>query len=96
VPFPTFTFSIWLGGLITGVSLLFLLSSFAFSGRLGLRYLAYPLSILMILNAFGHVGASLYLGRLAPGVYSSPLLLLSAVVLLVITIGIDDESDAGA
>ncbi|HSR53213.1 MAG TPA: hypothetical protein VLV83_20505 [Acidobacteriota bacterium] len=85
VPFPTFTFPIWLGGLIAGVLLLYALTPFAFAGRLGLRYLAYPLSVLMILNALGHTAASVYLGTPAPGVYSSPLLLLAAVALLVTT-----------
>jgi hypothetical protein len=88
VPFPTFTFPVWLGGLIAGVLLLYALAPLAFAGRSGLRYLAYPLSVLMTLNGLGHIGASLYLGRLAPGVYSAPLLLLASVALLVTTIGV--------
>lgn len=94
MPFPTFTFPAWLGGLIAGVLLLYALAPLAFAGRRGLRYLAYPLSVLMILNGLGHIGASLYLGRLAPGVYSSPLLLLASAALLVTTVGVRGRSGA--
>jgi hypothetical protein len=34
-------------------------------------------------NALAHLEASVYWGRLAPGVYSSPLLLISAIGLVV-------------
>jgi hypothetical protein len=34
-------------------------------------------------NALGHIGASVYWGEPAPGVYSSPILLLAALALLV-------------
>jgi hypothetical protein len=37
----------------------------------------------MIGNAPGHVGVSLYWGRLAPGVYSSPILFAAALALLI-------------
>ncbi len=86
LPLPTFTFPIWLGGLIGAVLLLYLLSPLVFAGRIWLRYLSYALSILMILNGLGHMGASLYWGTFAPGVYSSPILVLAAVALLVSTI----------
>jgi len=41
------------------------------------------LGVLMSGNALGHLGASLYWGRFAPGVYSSPFLLIAAGALLV-------------
>jgi hypothetical protein len=41
------------------------------------------LSVVMIGNALGHVGASLYWGRLAPGVYSSPFVFITSLALLV-------------
>lgn len=86
IPLPTFTFRIWLGGLILAVLILFLLSPLVFAGRTPLRYLSYVLSVIMIFNGFGHIGASLYWGIPAPGVYSSPILLVAAVALLVTTI----------
>lgn len=93
VPFPTFTFPVWLGGLITGVILLYALSPLAFAGRRGLRFLAYPLSGIMVLNALGHIAASVYLGRPAPGVYSSPLLLIAALALFTTTSNIKSIGD---
>ena len=39
----------------------------------------------MIANALGHFGASIALRRLAPGVWSSPVLLVAAVALLITT-----------
>ena len=82
-PLPTFSFSIWLGGLIAGMVVLFLLSPLAAAGTAWLRKLAYFFASLMLLNGFGHLGASLVLGRLAPGVWSSPLLIACTVWLLV-------------
>lgn len=36
----------------------------------------------MVANAIDHIGASLYWGKLVPGVYSSPILLVAALALL--------------
>ena len=85
IPLPTFSFSTWLTGLFRGVILLFALSPLVFSGKTCLRPVAYFLGVLMTLNALGHIGGSIYLGALAPGVVSSPLLLISAVALVVTT-----------
>lgn len=96
IPLPTFTFPIWLGGLVIAVLILVLLSPLVFAGRTPLRYLSYVLSVIMILNSFGHIGASLYWGTLAPGVYSSPILLVAAVALWVSTLRAHRESSGGA
>ena len=95
LPLPVFTFRVWLGGLIAGVMALLVMSPLAFAGHRWLRYIAYPLSVLMIFNSFGHIGASIYWGMPAPGVYSSPVLLLAATALLVTTIKSADRSDDG-
>jgi hypothetical protein len=47
-----------------------------------MRLLSYPFAVLMLLNGLGHIAGSFYLGRLAPGVYSAPLLLASSIYLL--------------
>jgi hypothetical protein len=86
VPFPTFTFSTWLGGLIALVVLLFALTPLVLRGYRWLRGPSYFLGGLMIANAIGHMLASLWLRDFAPGVYSSPVLLLAAVALLVTTV----------
>ena len=83
VPFPTFTFRVWLGGLIAGVVLLFALTPLVLRGYSWLRGLSYFLGVLMIANAIGHISISIWIRDFAPGVYSSPVLLLTAVALLV-------------
>jgi len=75
LPLPIFTFGGWLGSLIAGILLLLAISPLFFQGRKGLRPLAYFFSILMVLNGAGHIAASLFWGRFAPGVISAPLLI---------------------
>ena len=82
LPLPTFTFGIWLGGLIAAVILLLLLSPFAFRPARWMAPLSYIFGILMLFNGLQHIAGSFYLGRLMPGVYSSPLLLAASVYLL--------------
>ncbi len=82
LPFPTFTFGIWLGGLIFAVLALLALSTFAFRGVRWMVPVSYVFGILMFMNGMGHVLSSLYLRRWMPGVYSSPLLLAASVYLL--------------
>lgn len=85
IPLPTFTFSVWLTGLIVGVLLLLLLSPMVFAGNGVFRPISYLLGALMALNALAHIGGSIYLGALAPGALSSPVLLLASLALLVTT-----------
>jgi hypothetical protein len=82
IPLPTFTFPVWLGGLIAAVALLLCLSPFAFRAVRWIRVVAWPLGVLMTFNALQHLAGSLYLGRPMPGVYSSPLLLAASQWLL--------------
>ena len=90
-PMPTFTFEEWLWGLIVFVVILLMLSPLAFRNATGLRPIACFLSALMILNALGHTLAtvwgrtfeSIHFSRPAPGFYSSPVLLLASIYLLV-------------
>ena len=83
LPLPTFSFGIWLTGLILFVLVLLLLSGLAFQGRRWLRPISYALAVLMIGNGMLHVFASLYKGEMMPGVYSSPVLIGAAVWLIV-------------
>src|SRR5262245_33584900 len=81
-PMPVFTFKVWLTGLIAAIIILLLLSPFAFRQKEWIKRVSYPFAVLMLLNGLGHVAGSFYLGRLAPGVYSSPLLLAGSIYLL--------------
>ncbi len=85
IPLPTFTFPVWITGLSLGVLLLLALSPLAFAGSRALRPVSYFLGVLMVANAVAHIGISVYWGQLMPGVYSSPLLLVAALVLLIAT-----------
>jgi len=83
LPLPTFTFDVWLGGLIVAVIVLTLLSFFAFRDARWLRPIAYVFAVLMIGNGLLHSVVSLYDGQVMPGLYSSPLLIGAAVWLLI-------------
>jgi hypothetical protein len=83
LPLPTFTFEGWLSGLTFGVGVLFALSPFAFRAARWMVPVSYLFGGLMLLNGLGHWVGSLYLGRLMPGAYSAPLLLVASSFLLV-------------
>jgi hypothetical protein len=82
LPLPTFEFRVWLFGLVAAVVVLLALSPWLYRGARALRPGAYLFGVLMALNALGHLGGSLVVGQRLPGVYSSPVLLLAALLLL--------------
>jgi hypothetical protein len=83
LPLPTFSFPVWLGGLIAGALLLLLLSPLAFDGDYRLRLIAWPLAVIVgLFNAMLHFAGSIYFRRWMPGVYSAPVLTIAAVCLL--------------
>ena len=87
---PIFTFQVWLGGLIGLIVILLSLSPFAFRGARWIRYLAWPLAIIMLLNAgghtlgtiFGQTVSSVQFPRPMPGFYSSPLLAAASIFMM--------------
>jgi len=83
LPLPTFTFTTWLTGLCVAIGFLVALSPLGFRGTRWLRIVAWPLAIVVgIANASLHLLSSVYYQRLMPGVYSSPVLLAAATLLL--------------
>jgi hypothetical protein len=82
-PMPTFTYGTWLGGLIAAILILFSLTLFVYKGKRFIRIIAIVLGFIMIGNALGHILGSIYFERLLPGFWSSPLLLLTAVYVVV-------------
>jgi Protein of unknown function with HXXEE motif len=82
LPLPTFTFGIWLTGLIVAVIILLLLSPNAFRRGRIVSLLSYPYGIIMLGNGLLHIAGSFYLGRMMPGVYTAPLLIASSMYLL--------------
>jgi hypothetical protein len=86
LPLPTFTFGIWLAGLVVGICLLLALSPQAFRGARWMTLVAYPLGFLMFMNGLGHVAGTIYMRRPMPGVYSAPLLLISSAYLFLMAL----------
>ena len=83
LPLPTFTFPVWLGGLITVTILLFALSPAAFRGEPAMRPAAYVFGVVMAGNGLLHLVGSAYMRKAMPGVYSAPVILAAAIYLLV-------------
>jgi len=65
--------------------LLVVLSRFVFQGARWTVPFSYFFGVLMMGNGLLHIAGSFYFGRLMPGVYSSPLLLVSSAYLLLRT-----------
>ncbi len=82
LPMPTFSFEVWITGLTALVVMLLLMVQVVERGGRAMRWLAGFLSVVMIANALGHLGGSLYLSQWLPGATSSPLLLASAIWML--------------
>jgi len=82
LPLPTFTFRVWLGGLIAVTVLLLALSPAAFRGAPGMRPAAYVFGIVMTGNGLLHLVGSVYMRKAMPGVYSAPIILGAAIFLL--------------
>lgn len=90
-PMPIFDYELWRNSLMLGIVVLFLLSPLMFVNARAMRPVAYVLAVLMIGNGLGHTAAtifgrtvaSVHFPRPAPGFWSSPLLLVASVCLLV-------------
>jgi len=90
-PMPTFEFREWLVLLIIGVAVCFAATPFAARGSRWLRPLAWFVGVIQFSNAMGHtIGtilghtvATVTFPRPAPGFYSSPLLFIGSVWLMV-------------
>jgi membrane-bound ClpP family serine protease len=83
LPLPTFTYGVWLAGLIVGIIILLCLSPLVFRGNRWMFLVSYLLGTIMLVNAVAHMAGSFILGRPMPGVYSSPLLLGGAILLII-------------
>jgi len=89
-PMPEFDFRSWLWGLICFLLILFALTPLFFRNMRWVRPRGYLMAVIQILNAAGHTlgtmagqtVTSVRFPRPAPGFYSSPLLLITALYLL--------------
>ncbi len=85
LPLPTFTFESWLSLLIFAVLALAGASYFVWHGRWAMRPVSYVFAMVMLLNGLLHIAVSIYMGTLISGVYSSPLLLVASIALIIQT-----------
>jgi hypothetical protein len=85
LPLPTFTFEVWLSLLIFAVVVLVGVSYFVWKGRWAMRPISHVFAWVMLLNGLLHIALSLYTWQLMSGVYTSPLLLVASVVLIIYT-----------
>jgi hypothetical protein len=79
IPMPTFTFGIWLTGLIALVVLLVLLAPVVRNGGTAIRLASWVLVVIMFMNGVGHLAGSVYFERWLPGATSAPLLLITSI-----------------
>lgn len=77
-PAPTFTFPVWITGLALAVAMGLALTPLVARGGRVIRVVCGALALLMVANACGHTLGSLYAGRLLPGFWSSPVLLVTS------------------
>lgn len=81
-PMPTFTFGIWLSGLVLLVVALASLTPAVRRGGLVVQVASWLLGIVMFMNGVGHLAGSLYFQRWLPGATSAPLLILASLFLV--------------
>lgn len=80
-PMPTFTFDVWLAGLIFAVVVLALATRWIGRGSAAAVAVTWAFAGLMFLNGMGHLAGSVYFQRWLPGATSAPLLLVASVML---------------
>lgn len=85
LPIPIFAFEVWISLLIFAVVALTAVSYFVWHGRWAMRPISYAFAGFMFLNGLLHIAISIYLGQLTSGVYTSPLLLVASVALIIAT-----------
>lgn len=83
-PMPTFTFGVWLTGLILLIMALLALTPLASSGAMLTRVLAFPFAVVIgLMNGLAHLAASAFFHRWMPGTTTAPLLIVCGIWLLV-------------
>jgi hypothetical protein len=80
---PLFTFQSFIGVLLLVLTLWLGMAPMAFRRPAWMRRMAIPVAALAGSgNGLVHIGSSFYFGRMMPGVYTAPLILLAGIMLL--------------
>jgi len=82
-PMPTFSFILWIVLLAVAIGVGYVVTPLVRRGGRFMRLVMTIASVIMILNALGHTIGSIYFDRILPGFWSSPVLFIAAVNLLV-------------
>ena len=90
LPFPVFTFGVWLAGLVAADAVLLGISFFAWHGAVWMRPLGFIFAAIMLMNGLVHIVGtirgrtveSVRFRRPMPGFYSSPFMLLASLYML--------------
>ena len=93
-PMPTFTFGVWLSGLVALVVILALLTPAVRRGAAGTRFVSWVLAVIMLGNGIAHLAGSVYYRRWLPGATSAPLLLVASIMLMNATLARSRRADA--
>ena len=81
-PMPTFSFDLWLGGLIALVIVLVPIGVAVRRGAPGTRVASWAFAAIMLLNGIGHLAGSAYFDRWLPGTTTAPLLVVASALLI--------------
>jgi hypothetical protein len=93
-PMPTFTFGVWLSGLVALVVILAVLTPAVRRGATGTRLVSWVLAVIMLGNGIAHLAGSVYYRRWLPGATSAPLLLVASIMLMNATLARSRRADA--
>jgi protein-S-isoprenylcysteine O-methyltransferase Ste14 len=85
LPTPQFVYADWLTMLVIGIVVLTAMTPLVARGVRGFRVGSYLFAVLMIANGVNHLASPLYLGRFLPGQFTSPLLILASIWLILET-----------
>lgn len=80
---PTFSFGVWFGGLIGAIILGYCMTPIVARGGKIIRVITVILGVLMVGNALGHLLGSVYFGKVLPGMWSSPFVLLAGIFVII-------------
>jgi hypothetical protein len=90
-PMPTFSFAVWIGGLILLVLICYVITPLVGRARGYYRIPIVIFGVIMIVNGCWHIIGSVYFARLLPGFWSSFLLIPGAIYLIMALYGHDRQ-----
>ena len=93
-PMPTFTFGVWLSGLVALVVILAVITPAVRRGATGTRLVSWVLAVIMLGNGIAHLAGSVYYRRWIQGATLAPLLLEDSIMLMNATLARSRRADA--